>query len=321
MSQYFATFISGVQDIIGARLQKYSNADLKVSELQDGLVVFESNFEPTKLSEVRFLNNVYGLLGDFGVQPDIQTVATKIGELNFNAPKLRFNVILRDSSQPVAQAGVNLQQVIAQKTGGVFDAHWPETTFLLWRRQDGRTLFGWQLPRAGFKLRNLEQGELRPELAHIMGLLAGLDHKDVVLDPFAGYGAIVRECLQGFHCQEVIAVEFNEHLVPHLKAIPHLIAKQGDAARLPHIETRSIDRVITDPPWGRFEAEAHLEHLYHESLIQMHRVLRTKGCAVLLTGVDFLPQIAQQVGFAVEKQYSILVNGQKAKLFKLRKAG
>lgn len=321
--KYFATFVSGTQEIIGNRLQRFANAELTVDELHDGLVLFTSSLSANQLSELRFFNNVFGLLADLGTHETIDQAADHALTVDFlGAPKARFNVVARAADQPVALANLHqLQMTIAQKTDGTPDAHRPETTFFLWQRQDGRTLWGWQLPRPGFKTRTLEQGELRPELAHIMGLLASLDHKDIVLDPFAGYGAIVRECLQGFHCQEVIAVEYNEHLIPHLKSIPNLIAKQGDAARLPHIETRSVDRVITDPPWGKFEpaSQEHLERIYHEALIQMHRVLRVKGCVVMLTAAPFLTALAQEIGFVAEKQYHILVNGQKASLYKLRK--
>ena len=323
MNQYFATFVSGTQEIIAKRLQQFPNNELVVEDLQDGLVLFSSSLSTNQLTELRFFNNIFGLLADLGVQTSMDQTARLAAKADMShLPKAGFTIHTRMGNQTVGLAELkNLQQAVTDQTGGIPDSFRPDVELLLWMRADGRALWGWQLPRPGFKTRKLEPGELRPELAHIMGLLASLDHKSVVLDPFAGYGAIVRECLQGFHCQEVIAVEHNEHLVPHLKSIPHLIAKQGDAARLPHIETRGIDRIITDPPWGRFEqmSPEQLSHLYHEAIIQMHRVLRAKGCVVMLTGVTFVPEMAADIGFVVEKQYSVLVSGQKAALFKLRK--
>lgn len=322
--RYFATFTSGTQEIIGKRLQRFANTELKVDELQDGLVLFTSSLSANQLSELRFFNNVFGVLADLGAQPSIDAAAKQATQSDMSVlpHKPGFKIYTRMGNQTIGLKELGaLQQAVVDQTGGMPDSFQPNLELLLWLRDDGRALWGWQLPRPGFKTRKLEQGELRPELAHIMGLLASLDSKDSVLDPFAGYGAIVRECLQGFHCQEVIAVEYNEHLVPHLKSIPHLIAHHGDAARIPHVPTRSIDRVITDPPWGKFAGAGpeHLEHIYHESLIQMHRVLRLKGCAVILTAVPFLAKLAGEVGFTVEKQYHILVNGQKADLYKLRK--
>jgi len=324
MTRYFATFTSGVQEIIGNRLQKFPRGELAIDDLQDGLVVFTSSLSQGQLTELRFFNNVFVLLADLGHQPTIDdaadaAVTADLGDL---PAKAGFKIHTRQANQTIGLHNLQaLQQVVSDANGGMPDSFKPEIELLLWLRADGHALFGWQLPRPGFKTRKLEPGELRPELAHVMGLLASLDHNDTVLDPFAGYGAIVRECLQGFHCQEVIGVEFNEHLVPHLKSIPHLIAKQGDAARLPHIETRGIDRVITDPPWGKFEhaTPRQLEHLYYESMVQMHRVLRVKGCIVMLTSVDFIGKLASEIGFTAEKQYNVLVNGQKATLYKLRK--
>lgn len=326
MKDCFATFTSGCQEIIAKRLQSFANSQLAVKEIQDGVVIFESSLNTNQLSELRFFTNVFAMVADLGQQPSIEDAAQAAAKTDMAVlPRgASFTIHVRVASQPVGIESLSLlNQAVANAIGGRQDSFKPDISLLLWLRADGRALWGWQLPSAGFRRRTIEPGELRPELAHIMGLLAGLTQKHAVLDPFAGYGGIVRECLQGFHCQEVIAVEHNEHLLPHLKSIPRLIAKHGDAARLPHIITHSIDRVITDPPWGNYEqaSEENLRHVYFASLQQMHRVLRTKGCVVMLTGVDFLPELAAQVGLEVEKQYNVLVSGQKAWLYKLRKIG
>jgi hypothetical protein len=297
-NHYFATFVTGCQDIIGTAMRRYPRSELIVNELHDGLVVFESTLTENQLSEVRYLNNVYKLLAD-GTEADLPAPALP-------APGT-FIVRVREGSQPTT-VPPELNVRVAAQTGLKTSAHNPDHSFLLWRRTDGRVLWGLALLRAGFKKRTLEAGELRPELAHILGLVAGLDAKDTVLDPFAGYGAIARECLQGFHCQMVIAVEHNEHLIPHLKAIPRLVALHGDAGELAHIDTRGIDRVITDPPWGDF-AKATPEELHH----------LYKGA--LLTSVPFMADLAAECAFDVVKEYPILVSGRKATIYKLRKLG
>lgn len=306
MRPYFATFVTGTEEVINVRLQRYNNGELKVQNIEPGLVLFDSALSANQLSELRFFNNVYEHLPD-GSMPQLPS-GTKVA--------LRARV----GSQP-AQPPADLVQKLAN-AGLEVVAHKPQASLLYWQRADGRVLWGQMLPRPGFKTRKLEQGELRPELAHILGLVASVDSKDSVLDPFAGYGAIPREMLGGFHCQKVIAVEHNEHLIPHLKSIPNLTAVHGDAGQLAHIETRSIDRVVTDPPWGDFKqyGPGELEKLYRASLVQMHRVLRAKGCAVILTAADFLVGLATENGFTVEKQYPILVSGNKATIYKIRKA-
>ncbi|HSE61094.1 MAG TPA: hypothetical protein VLA88_02250 [Candidatus Saccharimonadales bacterium] len=311
--KYFASFVSGAHSIVGDRLAKFPNAELAVEELQDGLVVFESTLKQEQLSELRFFNNVYQLLA----------TDTAVSELPIpDLPKDSTVIVrVREGSQPTTPPDELTERVLASHLTP--SAHNPDNELLLWRRKDGRMLWGLALPKAGFKMRRLEQGELRPELAHILGLVAGLDSKDIVLDPFAGYGAIVRECLQGFHCTEVIAMEHNEHLIPHLKSIPRLIALHGDAGSLPHINTRGVDRVITDPPWGEFShmSSDELWRLYHGAFMQIHRVLRTKGVVVMLTAAPFLPDVAAETSFDIVKQYPILVNGRKATIYKLRKIG
>jgi tRNA G10 N-methylase Trm11 len=305
MKPYFATCVTGAEEIVTARLQQHPNGELKVQHSKPGLVMFDSTLSPNQLSELRFFNNVYLLLAD-GQMPSLPA-GTKV------------TLRARAGSQPTVQPADLLQKLAG--AGYEVVAHKPEVELLYWVRDDSQVLWGQMLPRPGFKTRKLEAGELRPELAHILGLVASVDSKDAVVDPFAGYGAIVREMIAGFHCQNVIAVEHNEHLVPHLKSIPNLIAVHGDAGQLAHIETRSIDRVVTDPPWGEFGEYKpdELKKLYHAALIQMHRVLRAKGCAVILSAADFLPELALENNFTIEKQYSILVSGNKATIYKLRK--
>lgn len=309
--KYFATFISGTQEIIGNRLNKFPSGDVRVITIQDGLVVFESRLTENQLSELRFLNNVYELLAE-GIH--------KTATLPVPAT-LRDTFVVRRIIQGQPAPIDDLKARIIANSNLMFTAHHPDHEFLLLERTDGLTLWGQMLPRPGFKQRTPEPGEIRPELAHIMGLVASLDSKDTVLDPFAGYGGIVREVLHGFHCKQVLAVEHNEHLVPHLKSISRLVAMHGDARQLAHIETRSIDRVVTDPPWGDFtkQPESAVKALYAHTFVQLHRVLRAKGAVVMLTAAPFLPEVARNARFDVLKQYPVLVNGRKATIYKLRK--
>lgn len=318
MALYFATFASGAQDIIAARLRQYPNGILAVKDVTDGLITFESDLTANQLSELRFFHNVYQTLGDYAQTPsNAELVASAKAQIPQGST---FILRVRHGSQPESP-DPGLVASLSRATGATHVAHRPQMQLALLKRADGRILWGIALPRVGFKTRALEPGELRPELAHILGLVASVNSRHAVLDPFAGYGAIPREMLQGFHCQKVIAVESNESLVPHLKSIPNLVALYGDAGQLAHIESRSIDRIVTDPPWGDFTdmAPDELRHLYHGAFIQMHRVLRAKGCAVILTAVDFLPELAAEFGFTIEKQYPILVSGRKATIYKIRK--
>lgn len=313
MVDYFATFITGCQDIIAKRLNAFANGQLQIQHIYDGLVVFKSSLTKNQLSEFRFFNNVYVLLDSGQGEPNT---------LQLPAPRLHGTFLLRVSEQGRPGLVPNeLRDHMALQTGATFTAHHPDTELALLKRSDGYWWWGILLPRAGFKQRRIEAGEVAPQLAHILGLVAGLDAKDTVLDPFAGFGGIVREALQGFHAKEVIAVEENEHLLPHLKSIPHVVAMHGDARQLAHVQTRSIDRIITDPPWGDFAKmpQAELQKLYVHAFFQMHRVLRTKGAAVMLAAVPFMAQAASEGGFTITHQYPILVAGHKATIYKLRK--
>jgi predicted RNA methylase len=321
--KYFATFISGCQQIIDNRLKQFAKNDLSVQEIYDGLVVFNSSLSIEQLSELRFFNNVYELVVDLNKQntPDEAALALQNADLTA-IPRASFKVSAQFAGKPIGLEGLNdLQNLIVRKTGSWPDSFKPVTQLLLVVRADGRALFGKVLPKAGFKLRPLSSGELRFDLAHILGLVASLSRTHVVLDAFAGNGAIARECLQGFHCEKVIAFERDAKLIAQLKSIPQLTVIRGDARRLNDVQDGSIDRVITDPPWGKYGRydSGELDDLYKNALLQMHRVLRKKGCAVVLTAYEAFPEFAAEAGFVLEKQHDILVSGKKASIFKLRK--
>ena len=100
MTTYFATFITGCQEIIQNRLRRFNRADLDVTELHDGLVIFTSGLSPNQLSELRFFTNVYELLTDVGATlPDVA---------GLQVPALRgtFTIRVRKAGQPAAVCGL-----------------------------------------------------------------------------------------------------------------------------------------------------------------------------------------------------------------------
>lgn len=166
---------------------------------------------------------------------------------------------------------------------------------------------------------------MRPELTHILGLVAGVSSRDVVLDQFAGYGAIPLEIIAGFSPQKVIAVEQNPALAARLKVVAadkrSLIVHQGDAQHLSYVPDLSVTHIITDPPWGQFAAAPDLSRFYLQVLQEAVRVLRAGGVAVVLTGAphEFRRALAHLSVLAEVKHYNVLVSGKKAEIIKLRK--
>ena len=153
-----------------------------------------------------------------------------------------------------------------------------------------------------------EKGALHPELAYGMALLAQIRPGETVLDPFAGSGA-VGEAVKHFGAKPLLS-----DIAPK----PGIAA--CDARDLVQIRDGSIDRIVTDPPWGIYE-KCDVNALYRAAFAEFRRVLKPSGAVVLLTAAAREAETAMvEAGFAHEKTLRVLVNGKKAALTRWRPA-
>ncbi|GAA3731982.1 TRM11 family SAM-dependent methyltransferase [Salinactinospora qingdaonensis] len=134
-------------------------------------------------------------------------------------------------------------------------------------------------------------GTLHPPLAAAMALLADSEPGQWVLDPCCGTGTLLIEAgalapgaqlLGGDHDGATLtAAVSNADLVGLADANP-LTWTRADAGRLP-LATGGVDRVVSNPPWGR-QVTAHgtLAEQPHLFYSELRRVLAPQGRAVLL---------------------------------------
>ena len=103
--------------------------------------------------------------------------------------------------------------------------------------------------------------------------------------------------------------------------------RRADALYLSHIESASIDLIVTDPPWGFWDGDVYagansISSLYTKMLEEFYRVLSGRGRAIVLTGAkkEFEEAVSQSKGFvhctqAKGYRTDILVNGKKSAIF------
>ena len=97
---------------------------------------------------------------------------------------------------------------------------------------------------------------------------------------------------------------------------------QWDARDMASIEDGSIDRIITDPPWGIYDGERYgdIQEFYNEFMREFVRVLRPGGTLTLLSAAKVeAMRAARAAGLRPEGRLDILVNGKKAALLRCRK--
>src|SRR3989344_59081 len=303
MQSYIVTFVAGCQDIVLRQLKQMPLNKLKVTNVDESSVTFDSDYPVEKLIELRFFTNIYLAI------KDIANPKSMLKGKYFRLMMLKDG----EPTQITPPDRANLETRIKQDFGLIPNTHLSKNDFYLIQRTSGQKLLTLRLSRAKFKREELSSGELRPELAHVLLLVAGVRAKDTVLDMFAGYGSIPFEAVRGFGCKQVIAVDNQKLLNRHEH--PSIQWYEADASNLDFLADNSVDRVVTDPPWGSYKktSEAELNNLHEHFLSEIHRVLRPDGIAVLLSGSTAVDDaIENSQDFKVLKYYPILVSGKKA---------
>jgi hypothetical protein len=83
----------------------------------------------------------------------------------------------------------------------------------------------------------------------------------------------------------------------------------------------SVDKIVTDPPWGLYDAGEDIPALYETMFAQFGRVLANSGVIVLLTAQKELVRELLQDGrfnLNITQAYDVLVSGKKAGVFVIK---
>jgi len=134
--------------------------------------------------------------------------------------------------------------------------------------------------------------------------------------------------------RKIIASDNNPELIGNLKNrlehldkrrnIENFIVKSCDALNLDFLSDDSINKIVTDPPWGLFfDKIANLESFYNALMREFFRVLAKNGLLVMLVSKNNVFENALKRNtdkFKLLLTYSTLVSGQKASVYKIRVA-
>lgn len=334
MTTYFSTFISGTQEIVEEALKK-EIIDLKIVLLLDGLVVFQTKKEIEEILRLRFLNNSFllfkyykksfssnDLVKQVFQQPDIIPVSRPKGFSSFRVIISKENQLTSIDKNLLSK----VEALIAQKLHLKVDRTSPDTEVWFLTRNEGYSFIGLRLTKKPNYEKTLHKGELRPEVANIMCLLADLKPSDIVLDPFSGYGSIPLECTNHFKIEKFFAGEKDKKVFEILrdktKVNKRIVLGKWDGLNLSALTNGSIDKIITDPPWGVYTNEnTEISVFYKKMFSEFSRLLKINGEVVVLTAQKELMEklIKGSSKFKLQNKYDILVSGKKAGIYKILK--
>lgn len=342
MKIYVSTFITGTQEIVKEFLVKRK---VKIRLLLDGLVVYESDYPEREIRNFRIFNNTYLPFRSFNNLPSrsesIERILSVVAhdkslprQIAANLPPHRrnFKIVCSFENQMVSVSRKllkNLELVILRVRGLRLSIKKPDLEFWTLARREGYGFFGIRITYPFSDKRMREKGEIRREIAYIMCLVSKPNPRDIVMDPFAGHGAIPIERALNFPYQEIIAVEKDKNLVLKLqrdvqKYKKYIKVIHGDALSLREVENESVDKIISDPPWGEYKVMPEPEKFYQNMLREFEHILRPNGIIVLLIGAkDIFENVLQNQFsniFVLEKKYNILVSGKKASIYRIIKS-
>lgn len=333
MSLLFAsTFLSGGQAMIRSVVER-TLPKVSIERMEDGIVLYRTSATVEQVQALRFFQNTFAVITmlddvsvDDAVIPIIKAVRDDAElEKSITAvvgkTKQSYRVIASVQNEPVAIPPLwkeKLEKIMSSVpflSPGSANAN---LTFWVLARSEGFGFFGLRLTKR--EEAPLSKGELRPEIAHLMCALSNPKPSDIFLDPFAGSGAIPVARAKMSSYKKIIAgdkdlasVQLLKKKLPFAKNVELFSA---DVIALDGVADASVDAIVTDPPWGKYDTSVDLPVLYSGMLTAFRRVLKPGAHAVVLTSRDGVFETALQAaeGFRVMEAHDVLISGQKARI-------
>lgn len=337
---YFLTYASGFQRVIEEYI-KIAMTSVEIVESMDGAILIRTDEKPLLFINSCF-NNVFLVLDKYKIGKEHKNPIDL--HLQKLIKKYKFKKYLKDknikqtfriiASYENRLISINknlknrLEEKIQEATGYYLNRSDANIEFWILFRNEGISLFLKRLTKHKSYEHILEKGELHPEIAYLLVWMSKLQINHKILDPFCGSGSIPIQCVSNFNCKQVYAFDNDKSKIESLKNklktknISMVTCKQIAIDQLTLIiGNETIDRIITDPPWGLFNDNENIEHLYNTMLHQFYCVIKTEGIIVILTACKqlLIHLIKEHKGLEIIDEFSVLISGKKAGVFIIKK--
>ena len=329
MAEFVSSFITGFQNVVESDLTARF-PKIKIINLFDGLVHYRYDGDSHDLEKIIYFNNTFFVLKTMkGKGLNFPSLVNSVctSKNYFLVNKGSFRIRFQNENQ-FAKVDKNLarraEDYVLANSKLKLDRLSPTNEVWFSIRREGFAFCGELISKREFTEKNLNKGELRPEIAYFICCFSDVKSDDTILEPFCGYGSIPTQLAKKFRFRKLYISDIESERVELTKArkqisqVPEgLIECQvADAMSLNNIEDKSISLVITDPPWGYYEDISDINDFYSRMFKSFDRLLAPDGRMVILSArKEELEKTALANGFKIKNNLHTLVNGKKAGLY------
>jgi len=330
MPEFISSFTTGFEVIISRKLP-FVLKGAEVVSVYDGLIHYRYKGNPNDINKVMFFNNSFGVIKFFrGKRITFDWMISDVMALKGQYLKrdgtFRIRFMRGNQFEKInKRLSVVAEAIITKQTKLRIDRLNPSTELWYVIRNEGYGFYGQLLEKRTATEKNLKKGELRPEFAYLMCSCVDFSDKSVVMDPFAGFGAIPARIKKHFSFHKLLINDMDVDKVKHIRHIlsgknSRVCITNDDALNLTSIQNSSVDLIVTDPPWGYFEEMKDIRCFYQDMLKEFRRVLAPDGEMVILSArkEEFLEAVEETDLFSIFETLNTLVNGKKASVYILK---
>lgn len=324
MAEFVSTFTTGFKKVVEKNLPEIVSG-CKILNIYDGIVHYKFNGNSHDLEKVVYFNNTFFVIkswcnfsGNFSTMVNDFCNENKyllISKGSFRTRFVRENQFEKVDKKLV----IKVEENVLKRSKLKIDRVSPSTEIWFDIRREGFAFCGQLISKREFTEKNLNKGELRPELAYLMCCFAEINENDVIAEPFCGYGSIPIQLVKKFHFLHLYVSDIDEEKITALKEKKYF--KQNDfvsidvqdAFSLKQIKDNSVDVIISDPPWGFFEDVGDIALFYDKMFCSFKRILKNDGKMIILSArKDELEYAAEKNNYKIIEKVDTLVNGKKA---------
>ena len=324
MAEFVSTFTTGFKKVVEKNLPEIVSG-CKILNIYDGIVHYKFNGNSHDLEKVVYFNNTFFVIkswcnfsGNFSTMVNDFCSENKyllISKGSFRTRFVRENQFEKIDKKLV----IKVEENVLKRSKLKIDRVSPSTEIWFDIRREGFAFCGQLISKREFTEKNLNKGELRPELAYLMCCFAELKENDVIAEPFCGYGSIPIQLAKKFRFLHLYVSDIDEEKITALKEKKYfkqndfVSVEVQDAFSLKQIKDNSVDVIISDPPWGYFEDVGDIALFYDKMFSSFKRILKNDGKMIILSArKDELEYAAEKNNYKIIERVYTLVNGKKA---------